>query len=280
MAVFRAAAVQLRSGHRWRANADDAERLIRAAAAAGAQYVLTPRNDDDPRPRQRALLAAIGRKTATRRSHRFRAIASELGIHLHIGSMAIKIAPTTTSPIAPSSSGRTASSSRATTRSTCSTSTCPAARAIANWRLYRAGNTATVVDLPWTKIGLTICYDVRFPAFYRTLAKAGAAVLAVPAAFTTNHRRGPLACAVAGARDRDRFLHRGSGAGRHHEDGRDTYGHSMIIDPWGKILAEANTNRASSRRCSIRRKVRWCVTASRRSPMNAASLRRWQGRCV
>ncbi len=96
-----------------------------------------------------------------------------------------------------------------------------------------------LADLPWAKVGLTICYDVRFPVLHRTLAKAGAAVIAVPAAFTKKTGEAHWHVLLrARAIETGSYIVAAAQAG-HHEDGRDTYGHSMIIDPWGKILAEA-----------------------------------------
>ena len=107
--------------------------------------------------------------------------------------------------------------------------------------LYRAGANAAVADLPWARIGLSVCYDVRFPHLYRALAQAGAAVIAIPAAFTKTTGEAHWHVLV-----RARAIETGSyvvaaAQGGHHEDGRDTYGHSLIVDPWGKVLAEAGT---------------------------------------
>jgi predicted amidohydrolase len=91
---------------------------------------------------------------------------------------------------------------------------------------------------------LTICYDVRFPYLYRALAQSGASVIAIPAAFTRTTGEAHWHVLV-----RARAIETGSfviaaAQGGHHEDGRDTYGHSMIVDPWGTILAEAGTEPA------------------------------------
>ena len=107
--------------------------------------------------------------------------------------------------------------------------------------LYRPGGEAVVADLPFARIGLSVCYDVRFPDLYHTLATNGAAVLAIPAAFTKTTGEAHWHVLL-----RARAIETGSfviaaAQGGHHEDGRDTYGHSMIIDPWGRILAEAGT---------------------------------------
>ncbi len=95
--------------------------------------------------------------------------------------------------------------------------------------------------MPWGTLGLTVCYDVRFPQLHRALAKAGASVIAIPAAFTRTTGEAHWHVLI-----RARAIETGSfvvaaAQGGHHEDGRDTYGHSMIVDPWGKILAEAGT---------------------------------------
>jgi len=111
-----------------------------------------------------------------------------------------------------------------------------------SWResaTYRPGDTAVVGDLPWTRLGLSICYDVRFPQLYRTLAKAGAMVLAVPAAFTRQTGEAHWHVLLrARAIETGSFVIAAAQGGRH-EDGRTTYGHSLIVDPWGRILAEA-----------------------------------------
>ena len=81
-------------------------------------------------------------------------------------------------------------------------------------RTYRPGEQAVLADLPWGRLGLTICYDLRFPALYRALAEAGATMLAIPSAFTQADRRGALARADARARHRERQLCLRRGAGR------------------------------------------------------------------
>ena len=239
MTSFKAACVQMRSGRSVAANVDDAEALIRAAAAAGAGYVLTPEMTTILDRDKEALLASIGPEEIDPSLQRFREIARELGIHLHIGSMAIKLADDHIANrsflIAPNGAiiGRYDKIHMFDVDLSGGESYRESAT-------YRAGDTAIVADLPWTKIGLTICYDVRFPALHRTLAKAGASVLAVPAAFTKKTGEAHWHVLL-----RSRAIETGSyivaaAQAGHHEDGRDTYGHSMIIDPWGKILAEAD----------------------------------------
>jgi predicted amidohydrolase len=105
--------------------------------------------------------------------------------------------------------------------------------------LYEPGTEARLVRTPWGKLGLTICYDMRFPQLYRALAKAGAEIIAVPAAFTR-----PTGEAHWEVLLRARAIENGvfilaAAQGGHHEDGRGTWGHSLAIDPWGRILAES-----------------------------------------
>jgi deaminated glutathione amidase len=239
MAAFKAAAVQMRTGIDVGRNVDDVVRLIREAAAAGADYVLTPEMTTVLDHARARLMAAISPENVDPSLSRFRALAAELGIYLHIGSMAVKL-------------GEDAVANRAFLIA-------PDGGIIARYdkihmfdvdlaggesyresRLYRPGSTAVVADLPWARLGLTICYDVRFPHLYRALAKAGASVIAIPAAFTRTTGEAHWHVLI-----RARAIETGSfvvaaAQGGGHEDGRETFGHSLIVDPWGKILAEAD----------------------------------------
>ena len=102
---------------------------------------------------------------------------------------------------------------------------------------YEPGEAAVVVDTPWARLGLTICYDMRFPALHRALALAGATVLTVPAAFTR-----PTGEAHWEILLRSRAIETGSfvlaaAQGGFHEDGRGTWGHSIVVGPWGEVIA-------------------------------------------
>jgi predicted amidohydrolase len=111
-----------------------------------------------------------------------------------------------------------------------------------SWResnSYVAGETSVLASTPWGRLGLTICYDLRFPDLYRALSDAGADMVSVPAAFTVPtgeaHWHVLLrARAIEGAM----FVIAAAQVGRH-EDGRETYGHSLVIDPWGTVLLDA-----------------------------------------
>jgi predicted amidohydrolase len=236
--AFRGGLVQLRSGRSVAANMDMAEALIRRAAKGGAVYVQTPENTAIMELETQLLLSALEIEEKAAPLKRLQALARELGIWLHIGSLGMKLA-----------SGKVANRSYLIA---------PdgeiAARYdklhmfdvdLAGGESYREsctfdpGNAAVLADLPWGRLGLSICYDLRFPALYRALATAGADVIAVPAAFTKQtgeaHWRVLLR---ARAIETGAFILAACQGGLH-ENGRSTYGHSMIVSPWGEVLAEA-----------------------------------------
>lgn len=103
---------------------------------------------------------------------------------------------------------------------------------------YAPGDGAVVADTPWGRLGLSICYDLRFPALYSALTEAGATILSIPAAFTR-----PTGAAHwhillrARAIEAGAFVVAAAQTGVH-QDGRETYGHSLVIDPWGNVLLD------------------------------------------
>jgi predicted amidohydrolase len=104
------------------------------------------------------------------------------------------------------------------------------------------GHQAVLADLPWCKLGMTVCYDLRFPQLYRALAQKGAQLLSVPSAFTETTGMAHWHTLL-----RARAIENGAfviapAQGGHHVNGRKTYGHSMIVGPWGDILAEGGTD--------------------------------------
>lgn len=103
---------------------------------------------------------------------------------------------------------------------------------------YRAGETAMVAPTPWGDLGLTICYDLRFPALHRALAEAGAKILSVPAAFTRPTGEAHWHVLLrARAIETGSFVIAAAQTGVH-ADGRTTYGHSLVVAPWGEILLD------------------------------------------
>jgi len=111
-----------------------------------------------------------------------------------------------------------------------------------SWResnSYIGGEGPIVAETPWGKLGLTICYDLRFPALYQALSEAGAVITAIPAAFTvpTGEAHWHLLMR-ARAIENAMFVIAAAQVGMH-EDGRATYGHSLVVDPWGTVLLDA-----------------------------------------
>ena len=111
-----------------------------------------------------------------------------------------------------------------------------------SWResnVYRHGQEAVIVDgTPVGKLGLTICYDLRFPALFARLAEANADVIAVPAAFTVPTGKAHWEVLLrARAIEAGLFIVAAAQSG-HHDDGRNTYGHSLVVDPWGEVLLD------------------------------------------
>ena len=235
---LRAALVQLRSGRSVDANLEAAERLIRQAAAGGAVYVQTPENTALMELKPELTLQTAQTEEASAALARFRALARELGIFLHIGSLAIKLDATRVANRSYLIDPKGEVAARydklhmfdvdlAGGESHRESATC------------RPGGKAVVVDLPFGRLGLSICYDLRFPQLYRALALEGAEFMAIPAAFTK--QTGEAHWHVL---NRARAIETGAFVlaatqGGLHENGRATFGHSLIVSPWGEVLAEA-----------------------------------------
>lgn len=113
-----------------------------------------------------------------------------------------------------------------------------------SWResnVYAAGDQAVVAQTPWGRLGLTICYDLRFPDLFRALSNAGADIISLPAAFTVPTGEAHWHVLLrARAIESAAFVIAAAQTGRH-EDGRETFGHSLVIDPWGTVVLDAGT---------------------------------------
>lgn len=110
-----------------------------------------------------------------------------------------------------------------------------------SWResaVYRPGEKVAAVETPWGRMGLSVCYDLRFPDLYRALTNAGATMLLVPAAFTVPTGEAHWHVLLrARAIEAGCFVIAPAQTGRN-EDGRETYGHSLVVDPWGEVLLD------------------------------------------
>ncbi|MGC8537093.1 MAG: carbon-nitrogen hydrolase family protein [Rhizomicrobium sp.] len=238
MTQFKAACVQLRSSDDVVENIATASALIRQAAAEGAKFVATPENTTLMAPDGGAKLERSYDEDDDPALPAFRALASELGIWLLIGSLAIKTSPTKTANRSFLIDPQGVIKARYDKIHLFDVDL-PSGEKYRESNTVADGSQAVIVDSSWGKIGLSICYDLRFPQLYRRLAKAGALVLTVPSAFTETTGRAHWHCLL-----RARAIENGSfviapAQGGIHANGRRTYGHSLIIDPWGQILAEA-----------------------------------------
>src|SRR3954466_13187305 len=237
---FRVGLIQMRSGRTPQANTNAAVKLIGEAKSGGADYVLTPEVTNILENSRENLFAAIVPEENDPTLATFRDLARTLGIYVHVGSLAVKVAPE-----------KAANRSFLIDRK---------GNIVARYdkihmfdvdlaggesyresRNYCPGEIAVVADLPWGRLGLTICYDLRFPALYRALAEAGASFLAIPSAFTRQTGEAHWHVLM-----RARAIENGSfvfaaAQGGDHENGRARFGHSLVVDPWGRVIAEGGT---------------------------------------
>ncbi len=240
MSAFRAACVQLRSSDDVSENIRVASDLIREAKAKGADFVATPENTTLMAPDGGAKLERSFPEDTDPALPAFRALAEELGIWLLIGSLAIKVDATKTANrsflIDPK--GRIAARYD---KIHLFDVDLPSGETYRESNTVAGGGRAVAADLPWGRIGLTVCYDLRFPQLYRALAQNGAVLLSVPSAFTETTGKAHWHVLL-----RARAIENGAfviapAQGGLHANGRATYGHSLIVAPWGEILAEAGT---------------------------------------
>lgn len=227
----------MNSGTQPEPNLDALERLAKEAASQGAAYALSPEVSVVFAENREGLRASAGPWENNAAIARCRGIARDTGMALHLGSLAVALPD-----------GRFANRSvlfqpDGTIAATYDKihlfdATLPGVREYRESATYAGGDSAVLTEAAGFKLGLTICYDVRFPALHHALAVAGAEVIAVPAAFTVPTGAAHWEILLrARAIETGCFVIAAAQAGQH-QNGRATYGHSMIIDPWGKILGE------------------------------------------
>ena len=240
---FRVGLVQMCTGRSVEKNLRDASALVREATGQGAVYVQTPEITTLMEMDRERLFATIRPEAADPAVPHFAELARELGIWLHIGSMPILL-----------TAGKVANRSLLFSPAGAIAARfdkihmfdveLPGGETYRESRNYRPGNAGVLADLPWGTLGLTVCYDLRFPHLYRALAKAGADFLAIPSAFTRKTGEAHWHVLLrARAIENGSFVFAAAQAGRH-ESGRETYGHSLIVNPWGEIIAEAGVDPA------------------------------------
>jgi deaminated glutathione amidase len=241
--TFRVALIQMRSGRSPVANLDAAAKLIGEAKAGGADYVQTPEMTNILEARRDALITAIRPEREDPSLAAFRDLARQHRLWLHLGSLALKISPDRAVNRGFLIDPRGEIAARYDKIHMFDVDL-PNGESYRESRSYTAGEHAVTANLPWGRLGLTICYDLRFPGLYRALAEAGSMFLAIPSSFTK--QTGEAHWHVL---NRARAIENGcfvfaAAQGGSHENGRDTFGHSLIIDPWGRVLAEGEVDPA------------------------------------
>jgi predicted amidohydrolase len=233
---FKAALVQMRSGVDMARNLGDASAMIREAVAQGAQYVLTPEMTNifeaDRTPTGLVVWKRRRRLRASRNWRRTLAFGCMwdrwlCGVGRRLVNRSLLFAP----------DGRSLHYDKIHLFDV----DMPSGERIRESDTFAPGGEAVVTKLPWGPLGFSICYDMRFPNLYNTLANAGAMFMAVPAAFTVPTGRAHWHVLL-----RSRAIETGSfvlaaAQGGAHECGRHTFGHSLVVTPWGEIAAELDT---------------------------------------
>ncbi|MBO6539620.1 MAG: carbon-nitrogen hydrolase family protein [Rhizobiaceae bacterium] len=238
MSALRIAALQMRSTTSIERNVVTFEEMVREAAAEGARYVQSPEMTGAlvrDREALRAQITSADNDVLVRKASE---LADELGIHVHIGSTAIA-----------RDDGKVANRGFLFGPDGALITSYDKVHMFdvdldngESWResaTYEPGRETVVADLGAGRFGLSICYDLRFPQLFRAQALAGAQVLTLPAAFTRQTGEAHWHVLLRSrAIENGAFLVAAAQGGKH-EDGRETYGHSLVIDPWGVVIAEA-----------------------------------------
>ena len=237
MTQLSVACIQLNAGADVDANLAAATQAVRTAAARGAQLIALPEycvlldgsgrvmRDRSPEESQHPALPAL------------RALARETQAWLLIGSLTVKLADermANRSYLVSSAGEIVARYDKIHMFDV----TLPSGKVIRESSAYHPGEQAVVARTPWGPLGMSVCYDLRFPHLYRALAKAGAVMLVVPSSF--QRETGPAhwhTLLRARAIENAAWVLAPAMCGEH-PNGRSTYGHSLVIDPWGKIVAE------------------------------------------
>jgi predicted amidohydrolase len=235
---MKVACVQVTAGRDVGPNIETVSDLVRQARAAGAEFIATPENVVLIEPKREARLEKAEDEAHPVAISAFAELARETGAWLLAGSFAVRIP------------GQDRLANRSYLYD-------PAGAIVATYdkihmfdvdlaggesyresNHFRPGDRAVIAETPWGKIGLTVCYDLRFPALYRALALAGAGILTIPSCFTVPTGKAHwYALMRARAIENGCFVIAPAQTGTHAE-GRKTYGHSLIVDPWGEILAD------------------------------------------
>ena len=238
-APFIAACVQANSGRAPEANIPALSDLVRRARDQGAEFILLPEVVNMLEPKRELALEKARAEADDPALGAFRGLARETGAWLLAGSLVVK---------SEDEAGRVANRSFLLAPDGAIAARYDkihmfdvdlgAGERYHESRTYQPGDRLVTAELPWGRLGMTICYDMRFPHLYRALAKKGADFFSVPAAFTRPTGRAHWHVLLrARAIENGAFVFAPAQCGEH-ADGRKTYGHSLIVDPWGEVLAD------------------------------------------
>lgn len=235
--LMKVACIQMRSGIDLDANVETYETMVREAASHGAVYIQSPEMTGIVQRKRQDLFDKIYPPDADPLLKRAAELSAELGVWLHVGSTAVLI-------------GDQLAANRAALFM-------PDGKLAAtydkihmfdvdldngeSWReskVYRPGETAVTINAGDFMIGLSVCYDLRFPTLYQAQAMAGAQILTCPAAFTRQTGRAHWHVLLRARAIENGAYMIAAAQGGDHEDGRETYGHSLVINPWGEVIAE------------------------------------------
>lgn len=239
---MRVAVLQMNSGTEPGPNLDALDRLAGEAKALGASYALSPEVTVVFAENRDGLRSVAGPWAGNTAISRAGEIARKHGLWLHLGSLAVALPD---GKFANRSVLFTPAGEVAATYDKIHLfdATLPGLKQYRESETYTGGENAVVTRAAGFPLGMSICYDVRFAPLYRTLAEAGAEVISIPAAFTAVTGEAHWETLI-----RARAIETGcfviaAAQGGQHQNGRATWGHSMIVDPWGRILAEINSDR-------------------------------------
>jgi predicted amidohydrolase len=237
--TFTVGLVQLNAGRELEPNIAAASRLVREAKARGADFIVTPENTTMMEPKRPLILEKARPEAEHPAVPAFGALAAELGVWLLVGSIAVKLDAEhcANRSILFDPTGRVAKRYDKIHMFDVDLKGGESYRESAT---FRPGAKAALAELPWGRLGMTVCYDLRFAHLYRALARAGADFLTVPAAFTRPTGEAHWHVLLrARAIETGCYVFAAAQCGEHAE-GRRTYGHSLVVSPWGEVLAEGS----------------------------------------
>ncbi|MDP2239818.1 MAG: carbon-nitrogen hydrolase family protein [Burkholderiales bacterium] len=234
---IRIACLQVNSGSDYQTNLETVAVMAREAAGAGAQFILTPEYtlmmDGSGKVMRERALAADG----TPALGELQALARELGVWFLAGSLTLRSDDEriVNRSFLISAAGQVVASYD---KIHMFDVTLPDGRMIRESSTYKPGARAVVTDTPWGKLGMTVCYDLRFPGLFRTLAQAGAQMITVPSSFQRQTGKAHWHTLLRARAIENECIIIAPAMCGDHPGNRQTYGHTLIIDPWGEIIAD------------------------------------------